>query len=325
VTDAAGLVRLAEEVRAGRPRAIARAISLAESHGPDTASLLGLLFPSTGRAQIVGVTGAPGAGKSTLVQRIAQGARAEGRKVGILAVDPTSPFSGGAILGDRIRMQELYLDPGVFIRSMATRGALGGLSRATSDALDVLDSAGFDLVIVETVGVGQDEVDVIRTVDTVLVLLVPGLGDDIQAIKAGIMEIADVFVVNKADRPGAERTISEIEAMLGTASEHGEWIPPIVPTVASKGTGIDRLAFEIARHRAHLATSDEGRRRRTGRLRNRLETLLREGLFSRVKQEALPEERLAELLDQLEKRSTDPWAAAATVLEKIDVRGWESA
>ena len=254
------------------------------------------------------------------MQRLAKAGRARGEKVGILAVDPTSPFSGGAILGDRIRMQDLYLDPGVFIRSMATRGALGGLSRATADAIDVLDAAGFGLVIVETVGVGQDEVDVVETVDTVLVVLVPGLGDDIQAIKAGIMEIADVFVVNKSDRPGADRTVSEVEAMLATASEHGEWVPPVVKTAASTGLGIDELMGRIDAHGKFLASGAEGERRRRLRHRRRFETLLRERLYERVTTEALPEERLAAITGELLARSTDPYAAAAEVLGRVEVR-----
>ncbi len=198
-----------EGVLAGRPRAIGRAISAVEKNG-GAPEILGPLFPRTGRARVVGVTGPPGAGKSTLAQRLAQAYRRRGKTVGIVAVDPSSPFTGGAILGDRIRMAEIYTDPGVFIRSMATRGALGGLARATSDAVDVLDSAGYDVVLIETVGVGQDEVDIIKAAETVAVVLVPGLGDDIQAIKAGILEIGDVFVVNKADRDGADRVAAEL-------------------------------------------------------------------------------------------------------------------
>ena len=310
----------ADDVRAGTPRAVAQAISICESHPLKAPHLLGELFRSTGRAEILGVTGAPGAGKSTLVARLAKSARRAGKKVGILAVDPTSPFTGGAILGDRIRMQDLYLDPHVFIRSMATRGTLGGLARATADAVDVLDAAGFDLVIVETVGVGQDEVDVIKAVDTVLVLLVPGLGDDIQAIKAGIMEIADVFVVNKADRPGAERTASEIEAMLGYASEHGDWIPPIVSTVAARGEGIEELTAKIADHRLYLAESGAGEKRRRVRLRNRFETLLRSGLYEHVTKEVLPEKKIEGIVERLAKREIDPYGAANSVLARVEVK-----
>ncbi|MFY9550268.1 MAG: methylmalonyl Co-A mutase-associated GTPase MeaB, partial [Thermoanaerobaculia bacterium] len=228
---------LARGVLAGSPRAIGRAISEVERGSVAVPELLRRLFPDTGRARIVGITGPSGAGKSTLVQRLAQAYRKRGRRVGIVAVDPSSPFTGGAILGDRIRMAEIYTDPGVFIRSMATRGALGGLARATTDAVDVLDAAGFDLILIETVGVGQDEVDIARAADTTAVVLVPGLGDDIQAIKAGILEIADVFVVNKSEREGADRAVAQLSMMLDFAP-HDAWRPPIVKTSALTAAGV---------------------------------------------------------------------------------------
>ncbi|MBK9087836.1 MAG: methylmalonyl Co-A mutase-associated GTPase MeaB [Holophagales bacterium] len=243
---------LAERVLAGTPPAIARAITWAETSDPRFPELLSHLWPRTGRARVIGLTGAPGAGKSTLTAALAKAARAEGRKVGIVAVDPSSPFTGGAILGDRIRMQDLYTDPGVMIRSMATRGHLGGVSRATADAVDVFDAAGFDDVLVETVGVGQDEVEVFRLAETCVVLLTPGMGDDIQAIKAGLMEVADVFVVNKADRDGADRTVGEVLQML-ELGEHGAWIPPVLKTVARTGDGVDGLRAELAKHRDFLS------------------------------------------------------------------------
>src|SRR4029079_16301905 len=227
------------------------------------------IYAGTGKARVVGITGPPGAGKSTLVDRLARLIPQRGQTGAIIAVDPTSPFTGGAILGDRIRMQTLYTDPGVFIRSIDTRGAMGGRARASRDAVDLLDAAGFDWVLLETVGVGQDEVDVVRTVDTVAVVTVPGLGDDIQAIKAGILEIADVFVINKADRDGVERTVRDLEMML-SIGEHGDWIAPILKTVASREEGVDRVLDAIERHREYLQTSGEIERRRRSHLRLRV-------------------------------------------------------
>ncbi|HEY2293704.1 MAG TPA: methylmalonyl Co-A mutase-associated GTPase MeaB [Thermoanaerobaculia bacterium] len=257
------------------PRALGRAISILEDGGAGQRELIRRVYGETGKARVIGITGPPGAGKSTLVDRLARRIRQRGETVGILAVDPTSPFTGGALLGDRIRMSALYTDPGVFIRSMATRGAMGGLARASRDAVDLLDAAGFDWVLVETVGVGQDEVDVVRTVDSVVVVTVPGLGDDIQAIKAGILEIADVFVVNKADRDGVEKTAKDLQMML-SIGEHGDWLPPIVKTVAARDEGVDKLLAEIERHRDYMMTSGEIDRRRRSHLRLRVETILKE-------------------------------------------------
>ena len=258
-----------------QPRALGRAISLIEDGGLGQRELIRRVYSETGKARVVGITGPPGAGKSTLVDRLARLYRQRGETVGILAVDPTSPFTGGALLGDRIRMQTLYTDPGVFIRSMATRGAMGGLARASRDAVDLLDAAGFDWVLVETVGVGQDEVDVVRTVDSVVVVTVPGLGDDIQAIKAGILEIADVFAINKADREGVERAVRDLEMML-SIGEHGAWLPPIVKTVAAREQGIDLLLEQIEKHHRFLVESGEIDRRRRSHLRLRVETILKE-------------------------------------------------
>src|SRR5215212_312467 len=245
-----------DKILAGDPRAVARAISVVEDGAAGAASLMKAVFPHTGRGLVVGVTGSPGAGKSSLVDKLAGLYRARGERVGIVAVDPSSPFSGGAILGDSIRMQALGLDPGVFIRSMATRGNLGGLARATVDAVAILDAAGFEKVIVETVGVGQDEVEIVKTADVSVVVLVPGMGDDIQAIKAGIMEIGDVFVINKADREGVLRTEKELEALLSLAMRSDAWQPPIVKTIATESEGITDLAEAVERYRQYNQTAE---------------------------------------------------------------------
>jgi len=261
---------LVDAVLAGQTRAIARMLSRAESAAVEARAALDLLYQRTGRAHVVGITGVPGSGKSTLVAKLAAQFRASGRKVGIIAVDPSSPFSGGAILGDRIRMGEVTGDPGVFVRSMATRGALGGLARATADVATVLDASGKDIVLIETVGVGQDEIDIVRLADVTIVILVPGMGDDVQTIKAGIMEIADVFVINKSDSEGAERVEREIRMMQTLAIRSDQWTPPIVKTVATEGTGLPELVKAIADYQAYLAKNDLAMKHKVQNWRERL-------------------------------------------------------
>ena len=311
-----GTAALYDGIVARDARRIGQAISAAES-GEGVPELLRLLFPLTGRARVLGLTGPPGAGKSTLALKVAQEYRRRGSTVGIVAVDPSSPFTGGAILGDRIRMAEIYTDPGVFIRSMATRGAMGGLARATSDAVDILDAAGFDVVLVETVGVGQDEVDIVRTAETVAVVLVPGLGDDIQAIKAGILEIADVFVVNKADREGADRAAAELAMMLDLSPKHVDWRPPIVRTVAPRGEGVSEAVEAMESHGRFLGGSPEGDARAVRRARTRLLALLEERFRRAVESRAPEPDGLEEAVLRVRERREDPYSAAAKLFERF--------
>jgi LAO/AO transport system kinase len=298
---------LSERVLQGDARAVARAISLIEDEAPEGAELVRRVFARTGRAYLVGVTGAPGAGKSTLVDRLIAELRRAGRTVGVVAVDPTSPFSGGAILGDRVRMQQHVADAGVFIRSMATRGNLGGLARATAEAALVLDAAGKDIVLIETVGVGQDEVDIVRTADVSIVTMVPGTGDEVQALKAGIMEIADIFVVNKADREGADRTVASIEAMLSLETfAGGKWRPPIVKTEATTGKGLPDLVAAIEKFRAHTAATLGERRR--ARAEFRVRELMAHRFVQHVEQRVLGAGEFDRMLDRIAARETDPYS-----------------
>ena len=298
-----------ERILAGEPRAVARAISKVEDGAEGAARLMKSVFPHTGRGLVVGITGSPGAGKSSLVDKLALLYRARGERVGIVCVDPSSPFSGGAILGDRIRMQTLGLDPGVFIRSMATRGALGGLSRATVDAVAILDAAGYEKVIIETVGVGQDEVEIVKAADVSVVVLVPGMGDDVQAIKAGIMEIGDVFVVNKADRDGVLRTEKELEAMLSLATRPDGWEPPIVKTVATENKGVEELAAAVESYRAFQHEGEASLARRASIARWRLLELLRERLLARALGGEGAEAQLDRLASEVAAKRRDPYSA----------------
>jgi LAO/AO transport system kinase len=305
---------LVKKVLAGDRRAIARAISAVEDRDPAAIPLLKEVFSRAGRAQVVGITGSPGAGKSTLVEKLAREYRGKGARVGVVAVDPTSPFSGGAILGDRVRMQGLANDAGVYIRSMATRGQLGGLAPTTHDAVTILDAAGCAVVLIETVGVGQDEVEVARLADATVLLLVPGMGDDVQTFKAGVMEIADLYVVNKADHPGADRIEQEVSAMLSLTSRSDGWRPPIVRTVATAGQGIDELCQALDRFRTFSEGSDVKEYRRREHWRARLLELLRQTLFERVVAEQLPDGSLDRQLDDLLAHKRDPYSVVEEII-----------
>ncbi|HRI55863.1 MAG TPA: methylmalonyl Co-A mutase-associated GTPase MeaB [Anaerolineae bacterium] len=331
------MTTLVENLLAGNRRALARVITLIENDRAEAHDVLAALYRSTGRAHIIGVTGSPGAGKSTLVNALAKAYRQRGYTVGIIAVDPTSPFTGGALLGDRVRMRDLSGDPGVFIRSMATRGSLGGLAQATADAILALDAAGFQRVLVETVGVGQAEVDIASTAHSTVVVEAPGMGDEVQAIKAGILEIADILAVNKADRDGANRTVTALHMVLGSGGpsmrqvlHHGQlldaglpapavdagWTPPIIKTIALRDQGIDELLEAIEQHRSHLQASGELQRREEDRARTALIRILQAAVLQRL-QAAMPAWQLRQLVADVAGRELDPYSAADRLLPAV--------
>lgn len=326
-------MQLIDDLLAGNRRALARTITLVENDGTESHSALATLYRRTGQAHIIGITGAPGTGKSTLVNALAKAYRQRGYTVGIVAVDPTSPFTGGALLGDRVRMRDLSGDPGIFIRSMATRGSLGGLAQATADVITVLDSAGFQRLIVETVGVGQAEVDIASTAHTTVVVEAPGMGDEVQAIKAGVLEIADILAVNKADREGADKTITALQMWLGMGPKmeqhHGrtmqvdlpeqpteDWTPPIIKTVALRDQGVPELLDAIEQHRSYLQRSGEFQRREEDRARINLVHILQAAVLRRLNSQ-VPAEHFQRLVTGVAARELDPYSAADQLLPAI--------
>ena len=330
------LAPLIESLRSGDPRVLARAISMVENRAPGWSDLLKALFPHTGRARVIGLTGAPGAGKSTLVDQLAKlyrktknpdpskitkvgaathGVRDENYTVGIVAVDPTSPYTGGAILGDRIRMQDHFADPGIYIRSMATRGSLGGLARTTADVTSVLDASGRDVILIETVGVGQGEIDIVRLADITVVILVPGMGDDVQTIKAGIMEIADIFVINKSDREGAERVEREIRALQSLATRNDGWTPPIVKTVASEGAGVEELAAAVADYEGYLQKENRALKKNVDNWQERLVEMLRDAMLEKARVQ-LGDGKLTRLAAEIAEHKRDPYSVVEEIAGK---------
>jgi len=305
-----------DRLRAGDVRSLARAISTVENRAPGWSELLKALFPHSGKARVLGLTGPPGAGKSTLVDQLARFYRKDERSVGIIAVDPTSPYTGGAILGDRIRMQEHFSDPGIYIRSMATRGSLGGLARTTADVTTVLDAAGRDLIMIETVGVGQDEVDIVRLADITILILVPGMGDDVQTIKAGIMEIADIFVINKSDRDGAEHVEREIRTLQSLAIRGDGWTPPIVKTVASEGTGIEELAGAVVKYEEYLQQKNLALNKSVENWQERLVEMLRDALLEKARAQ-MTDGNMARYAAEVAEHKRDPYTLVEEIVSNV--------
>ncbi len=306
-----------QRIRDGDVRAVARAISTIENGGQESIELLKSLFPFSGNARVIGITGAPGAGKSTLVDHLAREYRKQEKTVAVVAVDPTSPYTGGAILGDRIRMQAHHADPGIYIRSMATRGFLGGLARTTADVTSALDASGKDIILIETVGVGQDEIEIVRLADITIVMLVPGMGDDVQSIKAGIMEIADIFVINKSDREGADRVEKEVRAMQSLAMRGDNWTPSIVRTIATAGTGIVELAAAIRDYNLFLEQHGLLMKKKINNWRERLVEMLREALLERVMRERLTDASLASYAAEIAEHRRDPYTLVNEIVSNF--------
>lgn len=298
-------------------RAVARLITLIENQTKEAKEELKYIYKNTGNAKIIGITGPPGAGKSSLVNELVKTIRKEGKTVGVIAVDPTSPFSGGAILGDRIRMNEISLDPGVYIRSMGSRGSLGGIAKAAFDAVKVLDAYGMDYIIIETVGVGQSEVDIVKLADTVVLVLVPGLGDDVQAIKAGIMEIADIFAINKADREGADRLIIEIQMMLDIGIKENSWRPPVLKTVALSGMGVPELFEEVKKHLEFQKNNGLLEEKRMLRIKEEFYNHLKDMVAKEILEKK--SQKIRELLKDIEQKKLDPYSAVEIIISKINI------
>jgi LAO/AO transport system kinase len=309
--------QLLQDFLNGDTRALSRVITRVENRSSDSLKLLQELFPHAGKSQVIGITGSPGSGKSTLVDRLATAYRQTGYTLAVVAVDPSSPFTGGAILGDRIRMQTRGTDPGLYIRSMATRGHLGGLATATADVVTVLDAAGKNPILVETVGVGQDEIEIVKLADISIVVLVPGMGDDVQALKAGIMEIGDIFVINKCDRPGVEKMERAVLAMLSLGHQEDGWQPPVIKTVATEGRGIDELEYKIAECSLFFEKSAARREKKRDAAKQRLLTLLEERLVEMTLRQAFPNGELNKIIEQIANREKDPYSVVDEVIRNL--------